>query len=379
MDVLMPGMDGFETAALIRQRDRSCRTPIIFLTALGMSEIHMFRGYSVGAVDYLFKPIVPAVLRSKVAVFVDLSLKNQEIMRQAKQLQELERLQHERKLAEAQQRWHAERQRLAMNMAQAIQQKLFPTSPPALRGLDVYGMSQPAETMGGDYFDYIPFLNDCLGVVIGDVSGHGIGPSLLMSSTRAYLRALALTSKNVAGMLGQLNRALVDDFANQHFVTLLLARLDVRTGSFIYSSAGHPPGYILSASGDVKQVLEATSMPLGISPEIEFPEASEIRLKPGDSVFLLTDGLLESVGPRDKPFGVERSLEVVKANCNKSAYEIVHQIYAALGNFCQKRGRDDDVTILMIKYNPVDLPDHPLRLAGSSSATMAVSRQSTPN
>src|SRR5215469_5818496 len=72
LDVMMPGMDGFETAALIRQRERSRHTPIIFLTALGKSEEHLIRGYGVGAVDYLFKPIVPEVLRSKVAVFAEL-------------------------------------------------------------------------------------------------------------------------------------------------------------------------------------------------------------------------------------------------------------------------------------------------------------------
>src|SRR5215472_16500051 len=87
LDVMMPGMDGFETATLIRQRDRSRHTPIIFLTALGKSEEHLFRGYDVGAVDYLFKPIVPEVLRSKVAVFADLYRKSSLIKRHSELLQ----------------------------------------------------------------------------------------------------------------------------------------------------------------------------------------------------------------------------------------------------------------------------------------------------
>jgi two-component system sensor histidine kinase/response regulator len=81
LDVMMPGMDGFETATLIRQRDRSRDTPIIFLTALGKSEEHLFRGYGVGAVDYLFKPIVPEVLRSKVSVFAELYRKSSLVKR----------------------------------------------------------------------------------------------------------------------------------------------------------------------------------------------------------------------------------------------------------------------------------------------------------
>lgn len=95
LDVMMPGMDGFETATLIRQRERSRHTPIIFLTALGKSEEHLFRGYDVGAVDYLFKPIVPEVLRSKVSVFAELHRKSRLLKRQTDLLQarngELER------------------------------------------------------------------------------------------------------------------------------------------------------------------------------------------------------------------------------------------------------------------------------------------------
>jgi response regulator RpfG family c-di-GMP phosphodiesterase len=77
LDVQMPGLNGFETAALIRAREKSCYTPIIFLTAIDKTEEHVFKGYSLGAVDYLFKPIIPEILRAKVAVFVDLQRKTQ--------------------------------------------------------------------------------------------------------------------------------------------------------------------------------------------------------------------------------------------------------------------------------------------------------------
>ena len=101
MDVQMPGMDGFETAALIRERDRSKHTPIIFLTAFQSTERQVFQGYALGAVDYLSKPIVPAVLRSKVAVFVELFQKTEQVKRQAAELHETQRREHERELARA--------------------------------------------------------------------------------------------------------------------------------------------------------------------------------------------------------------------------------------------------------------------------------------
>jgi signal transduction histidine kinase len=108
LDVQMPGMDGLETAELIRGRPRSQRTPMIFLTAYDPSELQMFRGYSLGAVDYLHKPIVPDVLRSKAAVFVQLAQVTEQVKRQAELLREKERDEHERRLAEERQRWEIE-------------------------------------------------------------------------------------------------------------------------------------------------------------------------------------------------------------------------------------------------------------------------------
>ena len=111
MDVHMAGMDGFETAELIRQRDRSKHTPILFLTAFQSTEAQIHRGYALGAVDFLSKPVVATVLRSKVAVFVELFLKNEQVKRQAAHLVENERQEHQRALAEEKRRWEMERLR----------------------------------------------------------------------------------------------------------------------------------------------------------------------------------------------------------------------------------------------------------------------------
>ncbi len=113
LDIQMPGLDGFETARLIRSRDRSKHLPVIFLTAFEHESSAVQRGYDLGAVDFLFKPIVPSVLKSKVAVFLDLHRKNTEVVRQAQLLQEASRREHERSLAEARARW--ERERLEAN------------------------------------------------------------------------------------------------------------------------------------------------------------------------------------------------------------------------------------------------------------------------
>src|SRR5689334_7091872 len=160
LDVMMPGMDGFETAELIRRRERTRYTPIIFVTAVGRSDAHVARGYSAGAVDYLFKPLIPEILRSKVAAFVELFRKTEEVKRQGEQLRELERRENEAKLDAAKRQLEEERLRQEMRVARVIQQNLFPTRPPDCPGFDIWGASYPAEETGGDYFDYINII-DC--------------------------------------------------------------------------------------------------------------------------------------------------------------------------------------------------------------------------
>src|SRR4029079_781127 len=107
LDVQMPDLDGFETAELIRERDKSRHTPIIFLTAFNQNDRAMLRGYSLGAVDFLFKPIVPDILRSEVGVFVELHRKTIEVRRQARLIRDAEAREHARLLAEERQRWEA--------------------------------------------------------------------------------------------------------------------------------------------------------------------------------------------------------------------------------------------------------------------------------
>lgn len=111
MDVSMPTMDGFETAALIRKRPASEHTPIIFVTSIGNSPTQMYQGYSLGAVDYILTPIVPEVLRTKVGVFVELWRKTEHIKQQAERLREVEEAEHRRRLAEAEDRLEAETKR----------------------------------------------------------------------------------------------------------------------------------------------------------------------------------------------------------------------------------------------------------------------------
>ncbi|HKI72317.1 MAG TPA: PP2C family protein-serine/threonine phosphatase, partial [Verrucomicrobiae bacterium] len=235
------------------------------------------------------------------------------------------------------------------HVAREIQQRLFPKAAPQVPGFDIAGLSHAAEATGGDYFDYLPMLRDRLGVVVGDVTGHGIGPALLMAETRAYLRILARNRDDVGEILTRANRVLAEDIGYERFITMLLVGLDPQKRTFTYANAGHPAGYVLGAAGEIKAQLKRTGLPLGIKPDVAYPPAIATELSPGDILLLLTDGIEEAMSPDDTIFGTERILEIARANRGKSAREIVDALYAAVREFAQNTPQLDDVTAVVIK------------------------------
>lgn len=356
MDVHMPEMDGLETAALIRQREKTRHTPIIFVTAYGDAE-RLFRGYELGAIDYLIKPIVPAILKGKVAVLVDLFQTSRRVRRQAEQIREMERLRHEHELAAARERWEVERLREEGRAARRVQERLFPAERLPLPGFDVGGGSFPAEATGGDFFDYVPLADGAVGIAIGDVCGHGYGPALLMAELRAYLRALALHRSDLGAMVSLLNQALYQDVTEDRFATLFLGRLDNRGRTFCYTSAGHATGYLLGADGRLKRRLESTGMPLAVLPDTEFPATEPIPVDEGDLIVLVTDGLTEATCDDGSLFGSERVLEVVRAHRHEPARAVVNAVYRAVRDWCPGGCQHDDMTAIVIKAEPVPLPE----------------------
>ena len=349
LDVQMPGMDGFETAALIRQRPRTQHTPIIFLTAHESTDAQAFRGYRAGAVDFLTKPIVPEVLRSKVSVFVDLFEKTERIRRQEEEIRTTQEREYHRQLADAEERIESARLREEIRLAREVQQRLFPAASLPQPGFDVGGASYPAEATGGDYFDYIPMPDGTVAIVIGDVSGHGFGPALLMAETRAYVRAFMMTRTDVGDITELVNQALVRDELDDRFTTLIMVRLDAETRSLVYTSAGHTTGYVLDRNGEVTTMLTSTGLPLGILAEASFPAAPPVALKPGDVVLLLTDGIVEAHLDDGTLFGVHQTLEVVRQNRTRPAREIVDHLYQEVRSFCRDGAQLDDMTAVVVK------------------------------
>jgi serine phosphatase RsbU (regulator of sigma subunit) len=351
MDVRMSGMSGFETAALIRSRPKSCSIPIIFFTAHENADLQEARGYSLGAVDYLVKPIVSDFLRAKVKVFVEIFQKSAQVKHQAALLQEHQRREHERQLAAALARAEIQRHRQERQVARQIQQRLFPRGPVQLAGFDLAGASWPADETGGDYYDFIPMTGGRLGIVIGDVCGHGLGPALLMSETRALLWGIVQTDQDLGSTLTVVNRILFRDTGGESFVTLFLGWLDLTTRALAYASAGHVAGHLLTASGRVRQQLKNTGPALGILPDATFTVCHAPSMEPGDVLLLVTDGVEEAMNSTNTEFGRERTLQAVRDAQQEPPQVMIDRLFDRVRAFSGHAPQQDDLTAVLVKAN----------------------------
>jgi PAS domain S-box-containing protein len=237
-------------------------------------------------------------------------------------------------------------------LARSVQQRLFPASPPHVPGFDFHGASFVNDVTGGDYFDFVPLPGECLAIAIGDVSGHGFDSALLMAETRAVLRATAQTTSEPSEILTVVNRVLHADTEAHRFATLLLAVLHVPSRTLAYSSAGHPPGYVLDARGAVKSELPATGLPLGLFPDSVYETRTTPRVEPGDTVVLLTDGVTDSGAPEVELFGAGRALDVVRSSLGTPSAEIVDRLYRAVRAFERGGPQRDDVTVVVARSLP---------------------------
>jgi serine phosphatase RsbU (regulator of sigma subunit) len=252
-------------------------------------------------------------------------------------------------LKDVTERLRNEQLQVEMDVAQEVQQRLYPKSAPRLPGFDIAGAAFPAATLCGDLFDFLPMPGDCLGLVVADVCGHGLGPSLLMAQARAYLRSLALSCFDAGELLRRLNEILVVDSDVKDYLTLLIARLDPRARTLAYASAGHSTGYLLDRGGEVRERLQSTGIPLGMFAGRDFPSGPTLSLEPGETVILLTDGITE-IGELDgNAFGEDRLLKFVKDHRHDSASHIVQGLYGAARTFETKRPQTDDMTVVICK------------------------------
>jgi sigma-B regulation protein RsbU (phosphoserine phosphatase) len=326
LDIMMPGMDGYEVCSRLKADPATREIPVIFLTGQTSAEEET-RGFEVGAVDYVHKPFSPAVVKARVRSHI--------LLREA--------------------RAQLASQLLALNteleMARQIQLSILPHSIPKLAGLDIAAHYLPMTSVAGDFYDFIQIDGKHIGILIADVSGHGLPSALIASMLQVALTGQAAHASEPAKVLAGLNRALCGKFTH-NFVTAAYVYLDLENNLMLYAGAGHPP--VLqwrNSTGKAAKILE-NGLVLGIIEDASY-EALEFPLEPGDRYVLYTDGILEAANSAQEQFGADRLMSFIKNHNHLEAEPFSQTLLDDLAGWSNQtvdQGQQDDITLLVIDY-----------------------------
>jgi len=198
----------------------------------------------------------------------------------------------------------------SLGIAMEVQRRLLPTTAPKVRGLDVAGHSTYCDETGGDYYDFLVLdkaAPDQVLVALGDVMGHGVAAALVMAGVRAVLRDRAVAAGDLAELLVRLNKLISADHGGDRFMTMHLSVIDSKTGTMRWVSAGHDPVIVYDpANGTFAEVGEG-DLPLGIMDDTQYSEQTSAALRPGQILFIGTDGVWEMPDAKGEQYGFAKA------------------------------------------------------------------------
>ncbi len=326
------GQEGLDLLTLLQKNENL--PPVVVMTGwatVGLAVEAMQRGVA----DFVEKPWTNARLLEILQKQIGLGRERRESRRRAGQESQ----------ARQEMIFELERQKQEIADARAIQQGLLPKEIAQLPGYEIASAWQSALTVGGDYFDILPFGEEALGLCIADVAGKGLSAALLMSNLQAAVRGLASPSLPPDGLCSRLNALLCRNMTSDRFITFFYAQLDGPTRVFRYTSAGHNPPFLLRGDGTHQRLREGGGV-LGVFPDQKF-DLGSVQLAPGDRVILFTDGVTEANNPEGEEFGEARLLGLLEENRVCSAGELQGKILNAAAAFSGGHLRDD-ITLLVL-------------------------------
>ncbi|MBT9588240.1 SpoIIE family protein phosphatase [bacterium] len=341
LDIMMPEMDGYEVCRRLKADPRTSDIPVVFLTA--KSEVaDETMGLSLGAVDYITKPISPPIVLARIKTQLLIKRVSDFLRDQNAYLEsEVKRRTHE--LLQS----TLARQQLEsdLKVALRLQRSMLPRPKFQLQNWQIEAFLKPAKTIGGDLYEYLPLPDQRLLFAVGDVSDKGVAAALFMVRVLTLLRWLAPSCSDPAHLLQDLNRALCQDNDACMFVTLGMGFLDLQSRQLLYASGGHEPPVLL---GGTPRLLELSGGPaLGLTEAADFP-LHQLRLEPGQSLILLSDGVAEANNPMQAEFGFERLLTTCEALGQSPPARVVAACLHAVETFTAGAEPNDDLTLLVI-------------------------------
>ncbi len=245
------------------------------------------------------------------------------------------------------------RLRQSLDLAKEVQQNLLPAADPLFPGLDIAGRSIYCDETGGDYFDFFDSADknaQKYGVVIGDVSDHGIPSALLMASARAFLRQRTTLAGNIADIVGDVNRQLTQDVEDTgRFITLFYLQIDTDNRRLSWVRAGHEPALLFDPASGRFDELSGEGIALGVDADWRFSENQRENLTDGQIILLSTDGIWEARDPQDQMFGRQAVCDIIRQHAHATSAQIQDAILAELDRFQQGVTAADDTTLVVIK------------------------------
>jgi sigma-B regulation protein RsbU (phosphoserine phosphatase) len=324
LDIMMPGLDGYEVCRQLRAREATREVPVMFLSALEdvKDKAH---GFEVGGNDYLTKPFELLEVKARV-----------------------------RSLLKAKAYADAVRDAMArdLRIAREIQMGILPADPAALTrgtGLDVHAVIEPARQVGGDLYEVLRVSDTRVVVALGDVSGKGIPAALFMAVAVTVLRTLARQIERPDEILRRLNDELVEQNPRGMFVTLQCLVFDTKERRVLCAGGGHHELAVLTLNGPPRLMCKSTGRPIGLMPANHI-ECETIALEPGETFVLYSDGVSEAMNARDDLYGEERFLATLAAHRDATLPDMLSHVLTDVRAFADGAKQSDDITMLAVRY-----------------------------
>jgi len=323
LDIMMPGLDGYEVCRRLRAMPETAEVPIMFLSSLEEVQ-NKTRGFEVGANDYLTKPFEMLEVKARV-----------------------------RSLLKAKAYSDAVKEQIAseLRVAREIQMGILPhdlAPVEAAYGVSFGAVLEPAREVGGDLYGVCAAAPDRLVLFLGDVSGKGIPASMFMVRAISLARLLARDIVEPERILARLNDELAVDNPSGMFVTFLCAVFEPKSHRLTIANAGHCRPVLLPASGPPGWAVQNLGTALGFEPGLEF-ERTELTLRAGDALIVYSDGVSEAFNPQEECYGNDRLLADAAGFAGQSATAITSRLLQQVRAFAGNAAQSDDIAILTLK------------------------------
>ena len=325
-DINMPQMDGLALLEQIPKVDPDLRAVII--SAYGdMKNIRT--AMNRGAFDFVTKPLD----------FKDLQITIERTLQHLAEWKEA--LRSRDKLVALQNE---------LDVASQMQRSILPTTFPSGDNYEIFGDMEAARNVGGDFFDVLNLQEGKVGLAVADVSDKGVPAALFMMSSRTLLKGSAIGyMDDVAGLMTELNNLLVEDNEASMFVTLFYGVFNPQTGEFIYANGGHNAPVIYHADGTTTLLPLTNGIALAVVPDMDF-EMNSVKLAPGDTLVLYTDGVTEAMNANKEEFETSRLLTIFEGAPPSSAEQANEAVFQAVRDFVGDTPQSDDITSLSLHY-----------------------------